>query len=67
MIKILKYTEYIYLAIAVISAYEIWQLWNVDRQRSYLFVFFGAVSLGMFLFRRRYRKRFEGRKDSKDS
>jgi len=67
MIRILKYTEYLYLAIALISIYEIWQLWNVDRDRSYLFVFFAVVSTGMFLFRRNYRRRFEKRKDSEHS
>ena len=66
MIRILKYTEYLYLAIALISCYEIWQLWNVDPNRSYLFVFFAVVSAGMFLFRRNYRKRFEKRKDSEN-
>lgn len=67
MIKILKYTEYIYLVIAIISIYELTQFWNVDRQRSYLFIFFAAVSLGMFFFRRRYRKRFEKRRDEENS
>lgn len=59
MIKILKYTEYLYLAVALISIYEIGQLWEENRERSYLFVFFAVVSLGMFFFRRRYRRRFE--------
>lgn len=63
MIKILKYTEYLYLAVALISIYEIGQLWNTNRERSYLFVFFAVVSIGMFFFRRRYRKRFEKQKD----
>ncbi len=67
MIKILKYTEYIYLIIAIIAAYELWQFWNVDRNRAYLFLFFAVVSLGMFLFRRRYRKRFERRRDEENS
>ena len=64
MIKILKYTEYIYLAIGLISIYEVSQLWGPDRNRSYLFIFFAVVSLGMFLFRRNYRKKFEQRQKS---
>ena len=67
MINILKYTEYIYLIIAIIATYELWQFWNVDRNRAYLFLFFALVSLGMFLFRRRYRKRFERRRDEENS
>lgn len=67
MIKILRYTEYLYLAVAIISVYKIATLWEVDRQESYLFVFFAVVSIGMFIFRRNYRKRFEKHKrDQKD-
>lgn len=64
MIKILRYTEYLYLAILLVSLYEVSQLWEVDRERSYLFMFFAVVSAAMFLFRRNYRKRFESRKDA---
>lgn len=61
MIKILRYTEYLYLAVAVISIYKIAELWNIDRERTYIFIFFAVVSIGMFAFRRSYRKRFEKR------
>ncbi|SDL72545.1 hypothetical protein SAMN04488514_102489 [Kriegella aquimaris] len=62
MIKILKYTEYLYLGVAFFSLYRIYTDWNTDRQNAYLFVFFAIVSVGMFLFRRNYRKKFEQRK-----
>ena len=39
MIKILRYTEYLYLAVAVVSVFEVYEQWNIDRQRAYLFVF----------------------------
>lgn len=65
MIKILRYTEYLYLAVALISMYKIATLWHVDRQETYLFIFFAVVSIGMFLFRRKYRKRFEKQKSDK--
>jgi hypothetical protein len=67
MIKLLRYTEYLYLAVAIISIYKTITLWNVDRQETYLFIFFAIVSIGMFFFRRNYRKRFEKRKDRKES
>ncbi len=67
MIKILKYTEYIYLVIAIVSLYELSQFWDVNRERGYLFLFFAVVSLGMFFFRRRYRKRFERRKKEEEN
>ncbi len=62
MIKILRYTEYLYLAVAIISVYKIIELWNIDREGTYIFIFFALVSIGMFIFRRNYRKRFEKRK-----
>ena len=65
MIKILRYTEYLYLAVAIISIYKIAELWNIERERTYLFIFFAVVSIGMFIFRRNYRKRFEKRQRDK--
>jgi len=62
MIKILRYTEYLYLIVAGFSLYRIFTDWNTDRQNAYLFVFFAIVSTGMFFFRRNYRRKFEQRK-----
>lgn len=61
MIKVLRYTEYLYLFVTVGSIYKIAEQWNVDRNYAYLFVFFAVASIGMFLFRRKYRKKFEQR------
>ncbi|WP_373072681.1 hypothetical protein [Zeaxanthinibacter enoshimensis] len=65
MIKILRYTEYLYLAVAIVSIYKIFSLWNVDRDGTYIFIFFAVVSVAMFLFRRNYRKKFENRQQDK--
>ncbi len=62
MIRILRYTEYLYLGVFFFSLYRIYTDWNLDRQNAYLFVFFAVVSIGMFFFRRNYRKKFEQRK-----
>lgn len=59
MVNILKYTEYLYLIVALFSMYRVFTDWNVDRQFAYIFIFFTVISLGMFLFRRSYRKKFE--------
>lgn len=59
--KILRYTEYLYLAVAAISIYKIATLWSVEPKETYIFIFFAVVSLAMFAFRRKYRKRFEQR------
>jgi hypothetical protein len=62
MIKILRYTEYLYLAVAIFSLYRIYTDWNVNREGTYIFIFFAVVSIAMFAFRRNYRKKFEQRK-----
>lgn len=59
--KYFKIFEIAYLVIAVVSVYEIFTEWNVDRNRAYLFMFFAVFSLFMFFFRRRYRKKFQNR------
>ena len=61
MIKILRYTEYLYIIVAVFSIYRVFSDWNTDRSMAYTFIFFAIVSIGMFLFRRNYRKKFEQR------
>lgn len=67
MIKILKYTEYLYIIVAIFSIYRIYTDWNTDRNMAYFFIFFAVVSISMFLFRRNYRKKFEQRnKDNQE-
>ncbi|MEX0288105.1 MAG: hypothetical protein AB3N14_03270 [Flavobacteriaceae bacterium] len=62
MIKILRYTEYLYLIVAIISIYKIATLWSSNPEDTYIFIFFAVVSIAMFIFRRNYRRRFEKRK-----
>ncbi|MDV7138117.1 hypothetical protein R3X28_04480 [Maribacter sp. TH_r10] len=62
MIKILRYTEYLYLVVAIFSLYRIFTDWNTNREGTYIFIFFAIVSIAMFAFRRNYRKKFENRK-----
>lgn len=61
MIRFAKYTEWVYVIIAVLAAYETFSQWNIDRNRAYLFLFFTAVSIGVFFFRRHFRRKFEKR------
>ncbi|WP_299213175.1 hypothetical protein [uncultured Dokdonia sp.] len=61
MIRFAKYTEWVYVIIAVLAAYETFSQWNIDRSRAYLFLFFTAVSVGVFFFRRHFRRKFEKR------
>lgn len=59
--KYFKIFEIAYLVIAIVSIYEVYAEWGVDRNRAYLFLFFAVFSLFMFVFRRRYRKKFQNR------
>lgn len=67
MIKLLRFTEYLYLIVALVSIYKIGDLWETNREGTYIFIFFAIVSIGMFIFRRTYRKRFEKRKKENQS
>ncbi|WP_430411653.1 hypothetical protein [Kordia sp.] len=62
--KILSYTKYLYLVVAVLATYKAIELWNYGTE-SYIFIGFAIVSFLMFLFRRHYGKKFEERKNQK--
>ena len=57
-----RFFEVAYLVIGVISILEVVKNWEVNRNRSYLFLVFALVSVFMFFFRRHYRQKFEQRK-----
>ncbi|MEY3038967.1 MAG: hypothetical protein ACO306_01580 [Flavobacteriaceae bacterium] len=61
MIKILRFTEYLYLLVAIMAAYKIITTWGQPDQPLALMGVFLLVSVGMFFFRRNYRKKFEQR------
>lgn len=61
MIRLLRYTEYLYLIVAFFAGYRLIELLGTDSQERLLFGLFFVVSIGMFLFRRNYRKKFEKR------
>lgn len=61
MIKILRFTEYLYLLVAIMAAFKIITTWGQPDQPLALMGVFLLVSVGMFFFRRNYRKKFEQR------
>ncbi|MGB5646992.1 hypothetical protein [Muriicola sp.] len=67
MIKLLRFTEYLYLIVAIVSIYKIGDLWETNQEGTYIFIFFAIVSIGMFIFRRNYRRKFEKRKKENQS
>ncbi|MFI2742991.1 hypothetical protein ACG2LH_09645 [Zhouia sp. PK063] len=64
--KFLKFTEYLYVLVAIVSVIEIIALWNEDRTKAYMFVAFAVVSISMFFFRRHYRKKFDRYKNDQN-
>lgn len=61
MIKLLRYTEYLYLMVAFFAGYRLIELLGTESDERLLFGVFFVVSIGMFFFRRNYRKKFEKR------
>lgn len=61
MIKLIKFFEIAYLVIAIISILEVVLVYTKVGRIDYMFVLFAAVSVGMFFFRRYYRRRLEQR------
>ena len=59
--KFYKISEFLYVVIAAISLIEVITLWDIQRDKAYLFIGFAALSIFMFFFRRKYRKKFKNR------
>jgi len=61
MNKMLRVVEVMWAVIAAVSAYEAFRLWNIERQKSLIFIAFLALAIFMFFFRRRTRMRYENK------
>ena len=62
MQKIWKIFEYGYLIIAVVFLVETVLKWNTDRERAYMLLLFGIAAIGLYFFRKKFRKKIENRK-----
>ena len=62
--KLYKFFEYAYIAIAVWFIIEAITIWNSDRSRAYLLLLFAAVALFLFFFKRKFRGKIEDHKKS---
>ncbi|KRO88093.1 MAG: hypothetical protein O3C01_07060 [Bacteroidetes bacterium] len=58
--KIRKISEYIYLIISIIATLDYLFGNNIDQRKNILLLF-AIISLGMFFFRRYYRKKIQNR------
>lgn len=57
--KVYHFFEYAYLIMAAFFAYEAFNNWNEFPNRAYLFIFFVVVSIFMFFFKRKFRKKMD--------
>ncbi len=57
--KAYRFFEYAYLVVAVFFAYEAVNNWSTEPNRAYLYIFFVALAIGMFFFKRNFRKKME--------
>ncbi|WP_115461169.1 hypothetical protein [Winogradskyella aurantiaca] len=59
--KFLQFFQYVYLIFVVLFSYDAIEKWGAERNRAYMSLFFAALSLFMFFFRKRFRKKFQDR------
>ena len=62
--KILQFFQYIYLFFAVLFVYDGIVNWGEDSNRTIISFVFAALALFMFFFRKKFRDKFNNRKDS---
>lgn len=62
MMKLSKFFEFAYLAVAAFFLYEAFNVWDTQRERAYLFLFFVVLAILMFFFRRHFRHKYGNRK-----
>ncbi|TDU42946.1 hypothetical protein BXY82_0349 [Gelidibacter sediminis] len=56
-----KIIQYVYLFIAVFFIYETVRLWNVEREKAYLLLFFAVLAVGMYFFKKRFIKKMDNK------
>ncbi|CAL2076366.1 hypothetical protein [Tenacibaculum sp. 190524A05c] len=61
MNKIWKYTQYGYIAVAIVLLIDAGTRWNEDREQAYFSIAFAVFMLLIFLFKRNFRKKIERR------
>ncbi|MAD11891.1 MAG: hypothetical protein CMC04_04135 [Flavobacteriaceae bacterium] len=55
-------SEILYWVISIISFFQVIQNWNLNKQKAYIFIFFGIISVMMAIFRRYFRKKYQNNK-----
>jgi len=63
MVKYLKISEIAYVALILFSIYMSYKRWDVDRNNAYIFLLFSVFLVFMYFFKRRFRIRYEKRRE----
>jgi uncharacterized membrane protein len=59
--KLLKFFQYAYIIFAVLFLWDAITSWSQEGNRAYMSLFFAALAVFMFFFRKRFRKKIEDR------
>ena len=57
----LKYTQYVYLVVALFFTFKAVVIWKDANDQHFLFLGMALLSVFMFFFRRKFAKKFEDR------
>ncbi|WP_373059666.1 hypothetical protein [Zunongwangia sp. H14] len=63
MSKFFKFFEYAYLVFAAFFIFEAVRIWNIERSRAYIFLFFVCIAVFMFFFKRHFRHKYKDRNE----
>ena len=59
--KIISILQYLYLGFAALFLFDAINKWNSEGNDAYISLFFSALAVAMFFFRKKYKKRFKDR------
>ena len=59
--KVLSILQYLYLGFAALFLFDAIQKWGNEGYEAYLSLFFYALDVAMFFFRKKFKKRFKDR------
>jgi len=60
-LKFFKFFQYAYLAVAIFFIIEGVREWNTSREQAFLYLFFAAVAVFMFFFKRHFRNKYNNK------